>query len=166
MLAPDVEYNAIITLNENRYLTDIYAIDQRELYENSLVEVATSNDNYIPVTLKEIDFTNIDSELLKKENLARKQREELAEQEKLRKSREKTHAKIFRTGGRDSRKVALNRLNSIIGKKIRVKTVMGRPIVGVLRSAENKQIIVETIYKTGRAKLSVKLKEIASIELI
>ena len=166
MLAPDVEYNAIITLNENKYLTDVFGIDQRELYENSLVEVATANNNYIPITLKEIDFTNIDSELLKKENLARKHREELAQQEKLRKSREKKQAKIFRTGGSGSRNVAINRLSSIVGRKVRVKTIMGRPIVGLLKSVENKLIIVETIYKTGRAKLSIDIKEVASVELI
>ncbi|MBL4659838.1 MAG: hypothetical protein JKY19_05750 [Alcanivoracaceae bacterium] len=166
MLAPDVEYNAIITLNERKYLNDVYGIDQRDLYENSLVEVATTENDYLPIALKEIDFTNIDSELLRKENTKRQQREKQKQLDTKNQNKNKNKPTIYTTGNKSSRKIPTNKLNTIIGKKIRIKTLRGRPIVGYLRNVTAKNISVETIFKTGRAKLIIDLDKIASVELM
>ncbi|HHL31697.1 MAG TPA: hypothetical protein ENJ41_03865 [Oceanospirillales bacterium] len=167
MLAPEIEFNAIITLDERRYLSDIYKIDQKELYENSMVEVATSANDYLPITLKEIDFTQVDSEQLQKENQERKKREEQARLEKLKLKKERRKPKIFTTrGNRKVRKVALNKLSTVINRKIRVKTLRGRPITGYLRGVKDGLISIETIFKTGRAEISIEIERIASVELM
>lgn len=166
MLAPDVEYNAIITLDDRKYLFDVYQIDQRTLYENAQVEVATNENDYLPVSLTEIDFTNIDSDLLIKENQKRKEREQQRLEEAKRKQSEKNKANIYTTGGKKSRQVPLNRIGELIGKKIRIKTSRGRPIIGRLNSIKDGVVSIDTIYKTGRAQLSVEIKKIASVELM
>ena len=166
MLAPDVEYSAIISLDQRRYLSDVYKADQLDIYENSVVEVATTENNYLPVSLKEIDFTKIDSELLKKENAKRKERERLA---KLQKDKQKSvvkQPKIFTTGVKESRLVALNNLSSAFDKKVRVKTTKGRPITGYIRSIDKGLIVIETIFRKGKATLRIPVENVASVEYV
>ncbi|VAW40934.1 hypothetical protein MNBD_GAMMA01-321 [hydrothermal vent metagenome] len=166
MLAPEIEYNAIITLNERKYLSDIYRIDQRTLYENSIVEVATTENNYLPVTLSDIDFTSIDTELLKQETIRRQQ---LEKQDKLvikKQKADKRKPAIYTTGIKTSRKIAVNRLNTAINKKVRVKTARGRPITGLVKSVTNGLVEIEIIYKTGSAILTISVDKISSAELV
>lgn len=167
MLSPDVEYNAIITLDERKYLSDIYRIDQRDLFENSLVEVATTPNEYLPVILQAIDFTNLDPELLKKENLKREQNEKNTSLDKLKQEIDKQKPKIFTTERAGKKRiVALSRINSAINKKIRIKTARGRPITGILRTVNSETLLIESQYKTGKAKLAISLNNIVSVEIV
>jgi hypothetical protein len=166
MLAPDVEYNAIITLDERQYLNQVFNIDQRTLYENAVVEISTSDNEYLPVTLKEIDFTAIDSEMLKKESLKRELLKKQAEQDKLKPKVDVLKPRIYTIGAKKSAKVALNKLNTAINRKVRVKTARGRPITGVITQVDGKYLTLETSFKKGRATLTIPIDKIASVELV
>lgn len=167
MLAPEVEYNAIITLNERKFLSDVFRTEQRVLFESSLIEVATSQNKYLPVNLENIDFTNIDSELLKKENLKREQDAQKAAIEKQHQQINKLKPTIFKTGkSKTSKNIAISNLKSALNKKLRIKTKRGRPITGILRAADSNEILIESRYKTGTAKLTISISRIASAEIV
>lgn len=168
MLAPEVEYNAIFTLNERKYITEVYRIEQRTLIENSLVELATSQDEYLPVTLKNIDFTNVDPELLRKENLKRELNAKKIKTNKVKQSTNKyKKPTVFKTGrAKITKKIAVSNLNTVLNKKIRIKTKKGRPITGYLRSVNSENISIESKYKTGTAKLTILISKIATVELL
>jgi hypothetical protein len=166
MLEPDAEYNAMFTLTDRQYLSDLYRTEQRKFYENAAVEIATRSNNYIPVELTEIDFTVIDSELLKKENF---KREKIIAQEILNNKKQKidkTKPRIHTIGGKISKKIAVKNIQNAIDKKVRVKTIMGRPIIGRIRSIDSNIATIETRYKSGVAQLSIPLSKISSIELL
>jgi hypothetical protein len=166
MLEPNVEYNAIFNLDNSQYLSEIYKSNQRDFYENSSTEIATRGNNYIPVNLEEIDFTVIDTELLKKENLKREQQDKQAALDKLSQKKDINKPIIYTTGTKTSRNLPINMLHTAINKKIRIKTVRGRPITGLIRGINNDMVSIETRYKTGFAKLLVPISSIASIELL
>ena len=166
MLAPDVEYNAIFSLKERQYLNTILDSDQINFYQKASVEVASTDNKFIPITLKEIDFTAIDSELLKRENL---KRSELEKQAKTKKQQFKKnpYAPIIHTiGFKKSKKVSLSQISSIINKRVRIKTKRGRPISGYIRAEKNGVITIETNLKIGSAQFTLEVKQISSIELI
>lgn len=167
MLVPEVEYNAIITLDERKFLSDVFRTDQRILFENSLVEVATTQDEYLPVTLKDIDFTSIDPELLRKENLKREQDAKKSQADKLKGDINKQKATVFKTGrAKITKKIAVSKLNTALNRKIRIKTKRGRPITGYLRSVDSGKIEIESKYKTGTAKLTILISKIATAEIV
>ncbi len=167
MLVPDVEYNAIITLDERKFLSEVFRTEQRILFENSLVEIATAQDEYLPVSLKNIDYTNIDPELLRKENIKREQDAKKAKAKKVIQKTDKRKPKIFKTGRAKTTKIiAISQLSTVINKKIRIKTKKGRPITGYLRSVTSDHISIESRYKTGTAKLNILIKKIATAEIV
>ncbi|MCF6317835.1 MAG: hypothetical protein L3J83_00925 [Proteobacteria bacterium] len=167
MLVPDVEYNAIITLDERKFLSEVFRTEQRILFENSLVEIATTEDEYLPIVLEDIDYTNIDPELLRKENIKREQDAKKAEAEKVIQKTNKRKPKIFKTGRAKTTKIiAVSQLSTVINKKIRIKTKKGRPITGYLRSVDSGKISIESRYKTGTAKLNILIKKIATAEVV
>ncbi len=167
MLTPDVEYNAIITLNERKFLNEVFRTEQRTLFENSLVEVATSQDEYLPVTLKNIDFTSVDPELLRKENLKREQDAKKIQADKLKQTTNKYKPTVFKTGrAKIAKRIAVSNLNTVLNRKIRIKTKKGRPITGYLSSVNSEKISIESKYKTGTAKLTILISKIATVELV
>jgi hypothetical protein len=166
MLEPDVEYNAIFTFVERQFLKELYKTDQRKFYENAAVEIASRNNNYITVELADIDFTVIDSELLKEENEKRKN---IQVQEKLDSKKQKVDInkpRIYKTSSKSSRIIAVNKINTALNKQVRLKTIRGRPIIGRIRGVDGKLATIETRYKSGIATLSIALDNIASIELL
>ena len=166
MLAPDVEYNAIISLKDRQYLSTILDTQQVDFYQKASVEVASTDNKFIPISLKEIDFTAIDSELLKKENL---KRSELEKQAKTKKQQFKknSYAPIIHTiGSKKSKKIPLSQISSIINKRVRIKTKRGRPISGFIRAEKNGIITIETNLKKGSAQFTLEVKQVSSIELL
>jgi|GEM_PF-1063134 len=166
MLNPNVEYNAIITLDERMLLSDVYQIDQKTLYEKAQVEVATSQDEYLPVVLKEIDFTNKDPEFVQKENEVREKKEKEAEIEKQKNQANKDKPTVFTTGNNNSKQIPINRLSTVINKKIRIKTKKGRPVTGYLMAVDAEYASIESLYKTGMAKLTIPIGQIATVEVV
>ncbi|MBL4773162.1 MAG: hypothetical protein JKX98_06055 [Alcanivoracaceae bacterium] len=166
LLAPDTEYNAIITFNDPIYLDDIYKIGQVNLYENSTVEISTGENDYLPITLKEIDFTSIDSQLLIKENQQKRQRKKQEQLDKIKQQEDQNKPIIYTTSGKKSRDIPVHKLSTAIDRKIRIKTLRGRPIIGILTQVTAETVTIETIYKTGRATLSLNIDKISSVELM
>ena len=166
MLAPDVEYNAIFSLKERQYLNTILDSDQINFYQKASVEVASTDNKFIPITLKEIDFTAIDSELLKRENLKRSELEKKAELKKQQIKTKPFTPIIHTIGFKKSKKVSLSQISSIINKRVRIKTKRGRPISGYIRAEKNGVITIETNLKIGSAQFTLEVKQISSIELI
>ncbi len=166
MLEPDIEFNAIITLDERKYVSDFVQQEQIDLYENSQLEVSTSNSDYFTANLVDIDYTKIDSERLKSEILERErvERERKLKEQKTIKSYLK--AVVFKTGKSKSRAISIQNLSSVLNKKLRVKTKRGRPIIGYLRNVDAKAITIESLFKNGKAKMILKKKQIASVELM
>ena len=166
MLAPDVEYNAIFTLNERQYLNIIVDTDQVSLYQKARVEIASTDNKFIPISLKEIDFTAIDSELLKRESLKREALEKKA-QAKKHQIKKNIYAPIIHTIGKKlSKNVSLSKINTVLNKRVRIKTKRGRPITGFIRAEKNGVITIETSLKIGSAQFTLEIRQISSIELI
>lgn len=166
MLAPDVEYNAIISLKERQYLSTILDTDQVDFYQKASVEVASTDNKFIPISLKEIDFTAIDSELLKRESLKRRELETKAAAKKQQFKKNSYAPIIHIIGSKKSKKVSLSQINSIINKRVRIKTKRGRPISGYIRAKKNGIITIETNLKMGSAQFTLKVEQVSSIELI
>ena len=164
MLAPDVEYNAIISLNERMYLNDIFSKNQRKIFENSVVEIATQGNEYLPVKLVDIDYRNKDSERLKIESI--KKEEQLIAKENTKKTYNALKPKISTIGKISSKKIPKNKLANYINQRLRIKTQRGRPITGNLVKIKDGLATIQFNYKSGTATLDVKLKSIATIELI
>jgi hypothetical protein len=166
MLEPDTEYSATFTFIKRQYLKELYKTGQRKFYENAEIEIASRNNNYIPVELTDIDFTVIDSELLKEESIKRENLETKKKLENLKQKVDKNKPIIYKTATQSSRKVDVSSIQTVINKKVRIKTYMGRPITGYIRSVDGNIAIIESRYKSGFAKLSIARRNIASIELL
>ena len=166
MLAPDVEYNVIITLKDRDYLSSIYSMDQISFLESSFVEVANNGNDYLPVLLKEIDYSKIDEELLKAEQLKREEIAKQKEHEKLAKQNKKVLPKIYTTGKKVSRKIVVAEIANYLNRKVRIKTDRGRPVTGYITKVENNVITIETKFKTGKALLQIDIKRISSAQLM
>lgn len=165
-LAPDAEYNATITLDNRKFIGDVYSSIQSNIYENATIEIANTGADYLPVKLKEIDFTNIDTELLKRENLKKIEQDKQAELERVRLKNAKNQPAIYRTGVNKTRKISLNNLSSAVNSKVRLKTMQGRPIIGYLLNINNGFAEIETTYKTGKSTLTIPINRISSVELV
>ncbi len=166
MLAPDIEFNAIITLDERKYVSDFVKQEQIELYEKSQLEISTANSDYFMAKLVDIDYTRIDTERLKNEIL---EREKIARQRKLKEEKTTKNylkAVVFKTGKSKSRVISMQKLPSVLNKKLRIKTKRGRPIIGYLRKIDAKSLTIESLYKNGNAKMRLNKKQIASVELM
>lgn len=166
MLEPDVEYNVIITLDDRKYVSDFVGQDQIELYENSQLEVSASNSDYYPVNLEEIDYTKIDTERLKSELLTREKIKRQRQLKKQKKAKSYLNAIIFKTGSSNSRIIKMQKLPTVLNKKLRIKTERGRPIIGYLRKVNEKSITIESLFTKGNAKIILNKKLIASVELM
>lgn len=166
LLTPDVEYNAIITLNERKYIGDIYRTHQNKMYENSLVELAATDNTYLPITFQKIDFTTIDTNVLIKESIKRQLQNEKIEAQALKPKENKYKPVIHKIGGTKTKKLPINKLTSAINKRLRIKTKRGRPVSGYLRAVKQGMVTIESKYKKGVAILTLAIDEIASIEII
>lgn len=166
MLNPNVEYNVIITLDERMFLNDLYKIDQRKLYERSKVEVATSQNEYMQVTLNAIDYTNKDPEFVQKENEFREKEKRETKVEKPKSQAYGDKPTIFTTGRNNSKQISINDLSTVINQRIRIKTIKGRPITGNLKAVSPEFISINSQYKTGLAKLTIPVSQISSIEVV
>ncbi|MFK8012470.1 MAG: hypothetical protein AB8B80_10540 [Marinicellaceae bacterium] len=165
-LAPDTEYNAIINLENKKFISDLYNTPQKELFENSTVEVSTNMNEYLPVSLKEIDYTKIDTSLLISENTKKQQQADLNKEKQS--SQEPTGPKttVVRTGSRDNRMIAVSNLQSVVNQRLRIKTVRGRPINGILKSVGGGLITLDSTFKTGTSTITIPIDKISSVELL
>ena len=166
VLAPDTEYNAIISLDKNMYISDLYYSDQVDILENSVVEISTTKNEYIPVSLKEIDYTKIDTELLISENIKKKKKADieknLAEKRDIRQHK----TTVIKTGSSGTRNIALNNLQSVLNKRVRIKTIRGRPIKGILKELNQGLVTLNSNFKTGTSTITIPLDKISSVELL
>ncbi len=166
MLAPDIELNAIITLDERKYVSDFMQQDQIELYETSQLEISTSNSDYFTANLIAIDYTKINTERLKSEILERAKIEKQRKTKEQKTTKNYLNAVVFKTGKSKSRAISIQKLSSFLNKKLRIKTKRGRPIVGYVRKVDEKSITVESLFKNGNATMILNKKQIASVELM
>ncbi len=166
MLTPDIEFNAIITLDERQYVSDFVQQEQIALYENSQLEISTSNSDYFTAELVDIDYTKLDTERLKSEILEREKIERQRKLKEQKKTKSYLKAVVFKTGKSKSRAISLQNLSSVLNKKLRIKTKRGRPIIGYLRKVDAKTITIESLFKNGNAKMILNKKQIASVELM
>lgn len=166
MLAPDTEYNSIINLNNRMYLSDFYSSNQLDLFEHSTVEISTTKNEYMPVILKEIDYTKIDTELLISENIKKQKRVDLEKQLAEKRKNNQQKRTIIRTGSSNSRIIALDNLSSIINKRVRIKTIRGRPIKGRIRELNQGLVTLESNFKTGTSTITIPIDKISLVELL
>jgi hypothetical protein len=166
MLAPDIEFNAIITLNERKYVSDFVRQDQIDLYENSQLEISTSNSEFFTAYLVDIDYTKLDTERLKSEILEREKIERQIKLKEQKKTKSYLKAVVFKTGKSKSRAISIQKLSSVLNKKLRIKTKRGRPIICYLRQVNAKSITIDSLFKNGNAKMILNKKQIASVELM
>lgn len=167
-LAPDTEFNSIITLDKQTYISDFYRTSQIDLFENSTVEISNSQNEYIPLTLKEIDFTKIDTSLLISENIKKQEISEFNKAKNTAKPETKYKSKtiVTRVGSNNKRMIKVSDLSSVIEKRIRIKTIRGRPINGKLKSINNGMISLDSIFKTGTSTITIPIDKISSVELL
>jgi len=166
VLAPETDFNAIISIKDRMYLSDIAQINQLELYENSSVEVSSSNNEYLPVNLKEIDYTKIDTESLMSENIKKQEKADLEAQILKDKNAEQQKTTVITTGARTNKRVQLRNLNSVINKRVRIKTIRGRPIKGILRDSQNGMVTLDSHFRFGTSTISISIDMISSVELL
>jgi hypothetical protein len=166
LLSPDTEYNAIITLDDRKYLSDVYHTSQLDLFENSMVEISTSKNEYIPINLKEIDYTKLDTDHLIAENIKKDIQDELDKKNTRLKNPSIQKTRVVRTGGSDLRNIAVNNISSAIDKRVRIKTIRGRPVIGIVRSINNNLITLNSSFKTGKATITIPIDMISSVELL
>ena len=168
VLASDTEFNTIITLDNKMYLSDVFNSSQIDLYENSVIEISTSQNAYIPVALKEIDYTKIDTTALISENVI-KQEQQQAELEKLNEEKKRANQNktiVTRIGSNNRRMIKVSELSSVLKKRIRIKTIWGRPINGVLKEIDKGMITLDSQFKTGKSILTIPIDKISSVELL
>ncbi len=166
LLAPDTEYSTIITLDERKYLSDVYHTSQLNLFENSMVEISTSKNEYIPINLKEIDYTKIDTDQLIAENIKKEIQEELDQKKTKLKNPSIPKTRVVRTGSSDLRIIAISNISSAINKRVRIKTLRGRPIVGIIKSINNDLITLNSSFKTGKSTITIPVDMVSSVELL
>lgn len=166
LLAVDVEYNVIFELPERKYISDVYNLSQDEFYKQSKIEVSTGNNEYKLVELKDIDYTNVDSEQLLKEHKLREEKKKQEEQERLEAERNKNQPKVYTIGGRKATNIPLNKITTVIGKRVRIKTLRGRPITGYLLSVKNGLVEINAVFRTGKAIITVPLDKVSSVERV
>ncbi len=161
-LAADTELNAILKLDEPKYMFELASMSQNEILENSGLEVALGENEYSVVELKAIDHLDLNMELLRSQMEAQEQKA-AAEAEKN-KPKELIQVVTHKIG---TVKKANNLSNwaDAIGKNVRIKTKRGRPIFGKLLSMDANQLTVSTRYMSGNATLTVLRKEVMSVGL-
>ncbi|MCF6289295.1 MAG: hypothetical protein L3J53_08700 [Proteobacteria bacterium] len=168
LLAPDVEFNVMISLNDRTYLSDIYNNTQRHLLESSIVEISTKQNEYIPIALTEIDYQTIDTDTVQAEKLAQEQwqAKRPLKVEKPQTAKEILKPKVFTMGKKKTYMIPIGKLSTVINKKVRLKTTTGLPVIGFLRSIKNNMVTIESKYKKGTAVLTIELSKITSVELM
>jgi len=166
LLAPDTEFNMIITLDEKKYVSDVYHTAQLDLLENSVIEISTSKNEYLPITLKEIDYTKIDTDKLMAENIKKENQEKLAQKNAKLKNLSLQKTTVVKTGGSDLRNIAVNNISSVINKRVRIKTIRGRPIIGTIKSLNNNLVTINSNFKTGTSTITIPVDKISSVELL
>ena len=79
---------------------------------------------------------------------------------------EKNKPNIVKIGYKEISYVATKNLDSYVGRRIRVKTYIGRPINGMLKAVHQDIIVLNTTFKSGSAEISLPIKKILSVEVI
>ena len=129
-------------------------------------EIGTTENDYMLVELAEVDYTKVDTERLKQELEQREEQKRQEELKRLAEEENKMKPVVHTIGGAKSTKVPLNNISSAIGKRVRIKTWRGRPVIGYLLSVENNLVELESIFRTGRARISVPLDKVSSVEIV
>jgi len=166
VLAPDTEYNAIISLGNKMYVSDFYNSNQIDILESSIVEISTTGNEYIPVNLKEIDYTKIDPDLLISENIKKKEKADIEKQLANKQKHSQMKTTVIRTGSSGTRVIDLNNLNSVINKRVRIKTIRGRPVKGVITNLSQGLLTLNSNFKTGTSTITIPIDKISSVELL
>lgn len=161
-LAADTELNAILKLDEPKYMFELVAMTQNEILENSGLEVALGENEYSVVELKAIDHLNLNMELLRSQMEAQEQKA-AAEAEKN-KPKELIQVITHKIGA-EKKTSNLTNWADAIGENVRIKTKRGRPIFGKLLSMDANQLTISTRYMSGNATLTVPRKEVMSVGL-
>jgi hypothetical protein len=163
-LQADVEYNAIFTLKEPKYIFEFAGWTQRELFSNSTIEAALGEQEYQAVELSKIDHLDLDIETLRRDM---EQRETLLQQQKEEASKPKELIRRIKThvGGQQKREYTLQNWSDAIGQSVKVKTKRGRPIFGVLKAINANQVTVSTRFKSGDATINISRKDVLSISI-
>ena len=161
-LAADTEVNAIIKLDEPKYMFELSEMSQNEILKMSKLEVALGENEYSKVDLKAIDHLDLNMELLRSQMEAQDKRE--AAEAEANKPKELIKVITHRIG-KDRKASNLTNWSDAIGKNVRIKTKRGRPIFGKLLSMNAKQLTISTRYMAGNATLTVSRNEVMSIGL-
>ncbi len=164
LLTPEVEFNAIITLKNRDYLSSIYQMSQERFLGNAFVEIANNSNDYLPITLKEIDVSKYAQEQLLKEQQKRQDLAKQKETQVIEQQKRKSLPKIYTTGKKHSRKIPVASLSNYINRKVRIKTDRGRPVTGYITAVTATTITIETKFKTGNASLQLDTNRISSAE--
>jgi small nuclear ribonucleoprotein (snRNP)-like protein len=62
--------------------------------------------------------------------------------------------------------IKVSELSSVLKKRIRIKTIWGRPINGVLKEIDKGMITLDSQFKTGKSILTIPIDKISSVELL
>ena len=165
-LQSDVEYNAIFEFAERQYLNKFFDMTQVDFLSQVKTEIGTTENDYMLVELAEVDYTKVDTERLKQELEQREEQKRQEELKRLAEEENKMKPIVHTIGGAKSTKVPLNNISTAIGKRVRIKTWRGRPVIGYLLSVENNLVELESIFRTGRARISVPLDKVSSVEIV
>lgn len=165
-LNPNAEYNAVIEFPERKYLSSVFMLDQAQFFTNTDVKISLTETEYEPVVLKGIDFTTIDQEQLMKEHMKKQDELKQLEIAKQKEIESRNKPSIVKIGHKAASYVEIKNLKSAVGKRLRIKTQIGRPIKGVLVAVHQELIILNTAYKSGSAELSIPISKILSAEVI
>lgn len=166
LLAPDAEYNIIFKFPEKEYIGAIYSMPQVDFYTKTEIEISTDNNKYKQIELTDIDYTKVDSEQLLKEHEIRERKKKEEEQARIEAEKNKNKPVVYTIGGNKATNIPLNKISSVIGKRVRIKTLRGRPVTGYLLSVDNNLVELDSIFRTGRAKITLPLDKVSSVELV
>ncbi|WP_154224206.1 hypothetical protein [Marinicella rhabdoformis] len=161
-LAAESEVNAILKLDEPKYMFELAGVPQNDILAASSLEVALGENEYEKVELKAIDHLDLNMDLLR---LQMEAQEKKAEAEAEANKPKELIKVITHQIGKQKSSNNLTNWNDAIGKNVRIKTKRGRPIFGKLMSMDAKQLTVSTRYMSGNATLTVPRHEVMSVGL-
>lgn len=161
-LAADAEVNAILKLDEPKYMFELAGVPQNDILEMSSLEVALGENEYTKVELKAIDHLDLNMDLLRSQMEA--QEKKAAAEAEANKPKELIKV-ITHQIGKQKKSDNLANWADAIGKNVRIKTKRGRPIFGKLMSMNAKHLTISTRYMSGNATLTVPRNEVMSVGL-
>ena len=100
------------------------------------------------------------------ENIKKQEKADLEAQILKDKNAEQQKTTVITTGARTNKRVQLRNLNSVINKRVRIKTIRGRPIKGILRDSQNGMVTLDSHFRCGTSTISISIDMISSVELL